>query len=424
MISRSEHYILHIIKWWQGQQVTLVQSSEHSTVCMLLQVMVRLVQDPGVANRTFYLSHTSSSEGEVCRWPLRCHQNILLFTYFIKWWRSVWATLVQSAFHILHQGKVCMWPWCSHWKFWKFLPLTYFIKASSVCDLGAVIGNFCPSHTSSRQGLYVTLVQSLENSALHILHQVMAKSVGNLSTVCLSHTSSIDGKVCGQPQYSLPFTYFINWWQSVGNLSTVCLSHTSSSDGKVCGWYRYSLPIRYFIKAKYIGDLCAVIRTFYPSHTSSTDGGVCGWPWYSLPFTYFIKVKYVGDLTSVQSALHILHQSELCRWPLCSHRNILPFTYFKWWRSLWATSVQSVLHILHQGEVCMWRQCSHQKVVPFRYICSWWQGELVTEAIWSGMRCVPWNIQRWMLQYFVFVILLSTPFSDEDGIFWSLPQVL
>ena len=41
----------------------------------------------------------------------------------------------------------------------------------------------------------------------------------------------------------------------------------------------------------------------------------------------------------------------------------------------------------------------------------------MTEAIWSGMRCVPWNIQRWMLQYFVFVILLSTPFSDEGGIF-------
>ena len=337
--------------------------------------MAKCVGDLG----TVCLSHTSSRQG-------------------------LYVTLVQSleisALDILHQGKLCMWPWCSHW---KFLPFTYFIKARSVCDLGAVIGKFCPSHTSSS-----------------------------------------DGKVCGQPQYSLPFTYFINWWQSlwatsvqsafhilhqlmaksVGNLSTVCLSHTSSSDGKVCGWYRYSLPIRYFIKAKYIGDLCAVIRTFYPSHTSSTDGGVCGWPRYSLPFTYFIKVKYVGDLTSVQSALHILHQSELCRWPLCSHRNILPFTYFKWWRSLWAASVQSVLHILHQGEVCMWRQCSHQKVVPFRYICSWWQGELVTEAIWSGMRCVPWNIQRWMLQYFVFVILLSTPFSDEDGIFWSLPQVL
>ena len=250
MVSRSEHSVLHIIKWWQGQQVTLLQSSEHSTVCMLLQAMARSVQDPGVANRTFYLSHTSSSDGEVCRWPLCCHRNIL-------------PSHTSSS-----DGEVCGRPWYS-------LRFTYFIKARSVRDLCTVIGKFCPSHTSSKQGLYVTLVQSLEISALHILHQ----------------------------------------------------------------------------------------------------GKVCMWPW-------------------------------------CSHWKILRFTYFiKWWQSLWATSVQSALHILHQDKVCMWPQCSHQKVVPFTYIFSWWQGELVTGAIWSGMRCVLWNIQRWMLQYFVFVILLSAPFS-------------
>ena len=142
-------------------------------------------------------------------------------------------TLVQSleisALYILHQGKVCTWPWCSHW---KILPFTYFIKARSVCDLGAVIGKFCPSHTSSS-----------------------------------------DGKVCGRPRYGLPFTYFI--------------------------------------KTRSVCDLSAVIRRLCPSHTSLVGG----------------------------------------------------------------------------------------------------KGELVTEAIWSGMRCVPWNIQRWMLQYFVFVILLSAPFS-------------
>ena len=165
---------------------------------------------------------------------------------------------------------------------------------------------------------------------------------------------------------------------------------------------------------RYVGDLCAVIGTFYlhilhqvmakcvgdlgtvcASHTSSRQG---------------LYVTFAQSLEN--SALHILHQSKVCMWPWCSHWKFLPFTYFiKWWQSLWATSVQSALHILHQDKVCMWPQCSHQKVVPFTYIFSWWQGELVTGAIWSGMRCVPWNIQRWMLQYFVFVILLSAPFS-------------